>query len=151
MNEIFQAVQNAPVSPIELNGIDSLVTTETCLYAQGDEVIYYCYCFVVVVVVVVVIIIIIISYCLTFVCLQFSSTEFIYALGGERKKPMYAICTTPSLRSFLNVAFKTVSFVRFTVPSFQGRLSSGNPPFSERTEKGSLFRFPFNRMLIVKK
>ena len=87
MNEIFQAVQNAPVSPIELNGIDSLVTTETCLYAQGDEVIYYCCCFVVVVVVVVVVVIIIImiSYCLTFVCLQFSSTEFICALGEEKK------------------------------------------------------------------
>ena len=99
-----------------------------------------------IIIVVVAVAVIIISYCLKFVCLQFSSAEFIYALGEEEKKPMYAICTTPSLRSFLNVAFKTVSMFVFS-----RKIVEQKTPFPERTEKGSSFRFPFNRMLTVNK
>ena len=103
-----------------------------------------------IIIVVVAVAVIIISYCLKFVCLQFSSAEFIYALGEEEKKPMYAICSTPSLRSFLNVAFKTVSMFVSLFRLFKEDCRA-ETPFPERTEKRSSFRFPFNRMLTVKK
>ena len=80
-----------------------------------------------IIIVVVAVAVIIISYCLKFVCLQFSSAEFIYALGEEEKKPMYAICSTPSLRSFLNVAFKTVSMFVSLFRLFKEDCRAENP------------------------
>ena len=125
-------------------------TTKLCIIVVV-VVIIIIFIIIIIIIIIVIIIIIIISYCLTFVCLLFSSTEFICALGGERKKPMCAICTTPSLRSFLNVAFKTVSPFVSLFRLFKEGCRAETSPFPERTEKGSSFRFPFNRMLTVNK